>query len=455
MIVNPPNRPEYWPQLTPEQRREQRFKWLRDTANDIKFADSESEKNYKHRLQRLIDAFKVQEPDRVPVTFNIGILPYFAAGFDYHTAIYDYEKAILAYDKYNTEHILELDNYFVPQNLIPARAFDILDYKLYSWPGHGLPGNSTGFQYNEREYMKADEYDIFMRNPSDFWMRTYLPRIFGAFEPFRLFGSLTNIVEIPTNYLFTLANPDIQATFQKLIEAGKDLARYIQITGKFSQNVQGKGYVVFNRGEIAKAPFDTIGDTLRGTQGIMKDMYRQPAKLLEALDVVANLTIQQILTSPASSKALKVNFPLHKGADGWMSQKQFDTFYWPSLKKVIDAFINDGFQVTLFAEGSYNTRLEGITDFPKGSVHWYFDRTDMVKAKRILGGKFSIEGNVPTSLIATGSPEDVKEYCHKLIEICAPGGGYILNTGAFVDSPKLDNLCAMVEAVKEYGVYKR
>jgi len=106
-------------------------------------------------------------------------------------------------------------------------------------------------------------------------------------------------------------------------------------------------------------------------------------------------------------------------------------------------------------EGSYNTRLESITDFPRGSVHWLFDRTDMAKAKKILGSKFSIEGNVPTSLIVTGTPQDVKEYCRNLIEICAPGGGYILAAGASMDTPKIENLRAMVEAAMEYGVYRK
>ena len=98
----------------------------------------------------------------------------------------------------------------------------------------------------------------------------------------------------------------------------------------------------------------------------------------------------------------------------------------------MDAFINEGYIITLFAEGSFDTRLEHFTDFPKGSVHWQFDRTDMARAKRILGGKFSLEGNVPSSLLTTGNPKDVKELCRKLIEVCGKGGGYILAGGASV-----------------------
>jgi uroporphyrinogen-III decarboxylase len=79
----------------------------------------------------------------------------------------------------------------------------------------------------------------------------------------------------------------------------------------------------------------------------------------------------------------------------------------------------------------------------------------MPRAKRILGDKCCIQGNVPSSLIVTGSPKEVKEYCRKLIEVCGKGGGYVLSAGTMAENPKLENLRAMLQAVKEYGVYKR
>ncbi len=109
----------------------------------------------------------------------------------------------------------------------------------------------------------------------------------------------------------------------------------------------------------------------------------------------------------------------------------------------------------LFAEGSYNTRLEYVNVFPKGSICWLFDQTDMVRAKKILGDKCSIEGNVPSSLIVTGDPKDVKAHCRKLIEDVGPGGGYILSAGCMAENPKLDNLRVMLAAAREYGTYKK
>jgi uroporphyrinogen-III decarboxylase len=138
-----------------------------------------------------------------------------------------------------------------------------------------------------------------------------------------------------------------------------------------------------------------------------------------------------------------------------MSQKQFDKFYMPTLKRVMDGLIKEGLICLLFAEGSYNTRLDYVNVFPKGSVTWLFDQTDMAKAKKILGKDCCIQGNIPSSLVVTGNSKDVKEYCKKLIETCAPGGGYVLAAGCQAENPKLDNLRAIVATANEYGVYKK
>ncbi len=72
---------------------------------------------------------------------------------------------------------------------------EIIDYKIYAWPRHGIAKDATGWQYIEGEYMMEGEYDDLIRDPSDFWLRTYLPRVFGTFEPFEAFQPFTNITE--------------------------------------------------------------------------------------------------------------------------------------------------------------------------------------------------------------------------------------------------------------------
>jgi uroporphyrinogen-III decarboxylase len=172
------------------------------------------------------------------------------------------------------------------------------------------------------------------------------------------------------------------------------------------------------------------------------------------MERIAPLTIASAISSITPGGAPIVIMPLHKGADTFMSIKQYETFYWPTFKKVVMAIVNEGITPVLFAEGSYNKRLDIIGDFPKGSVAWYFDQTDIFKAKEKIGDRCCIMGNVPTSMILTGTPKEVKDYCRKLIEVCGKGGGYILAAGANVDNGAPENMRAMMAAAREYGVYK-
>jgi uroporphyrinogen-III decarboxylase len=84
---------------------------------------------------------------------------------------------------------------------------------------------------------------------------------------------------------------------------------------------------------------------------------------------------------------------------------------------------------------------------------WYFEYMDMAQAKKTVGRSNCIMGNLPVSIMVTGTAQQVKDGCKQLIEDCAPGGGYILTSAASVDKGKIENLHAMMDAVKEFGKY--
>jgi uroporphyrinogen-III decarboxylase len=137
-----------------------------------------------------------------------------------------------------------------------------------------------------------------------------------------------------------------------------------------------------------------------------------------------------------------------------MSRKQFEKFYWPSLRELVLALIDEGIMVSLFCEGRYNNRLEYIGDFPKIWVTWQFDQAVMAEAKHIIGDNCCIVGYVPAPLLSLGTAKEVKERCCKLIEACAPGGGYVLSGGTAVTEAKPENLRVLMEASREYGDYR-
>ena len=433
--------------LTPEEKREKRFReWLK---TDWKFDSPAAETAYQTRIKRLADTLLYKKTDRVPVTLPVDNFPALYAGSTFHKVMYDYDELYRAWKKFLLD--FDMDSFVGPGMVYPGRVFDIVDYKLYAWPGHGLPLSAPGHQFVEGEYMMPDEYDAFLSDPSDYAMRVFLPRALGTLAPFRKLPQLSSLLGRPQSLLMTLGQPDIQAAFQSLVDAGKEMARYQQVVMKFGREAQAAGFPSM-RGGVAMAPFDTLGDALRGTKGVIMDIYRRPDKVLKAVDVIADFAIKNTIESVNAMGGVMVTFPLHKGDDTFMSGAQFEKFYWPSLKKYILALIDEGIMVSLFAEGKYNNRLEQVKTLPTGWILWHFDQTDMVKVKQVLGNTQCLAGNVPTSLMCTGTPEAVKEYCRKLIELCSKDGGYILTGGASASEVKVENLRAMMAAAKEYGV---
>ena len=434
-----------------EGKSEQMFQtWL--TGNGVKFVDQEAEKAYRERVTRIIDAIRLEKvPDRVPVCPVTGLFAAYYSGITVQDLMYDYDKAAAAFKKYVFD--------FAPDAYVgmfldpPGRFFEILDYRLYQWPGHGVPANFS-YQCLEDEYMKADEYDALIQDPTDFWLRVYLPRVFGTLKPLEKLAPLTDVMEIvmTCGSFIPFGLPDVQAAFKAILEAGSEAVRWAGVAVAVDQEIQGKGFPAFFGG-ASKAPFDILGDTLRGTHGIMLDMYRQPEKLLRAMEVLTPLAIRMGASQAKAAGNPLVFMPLHKGADGFLSDQQFKTFYWPTLQKVILGLIEEGLVPFLFAEGGYNTRLEIIRDLPRGKTVWLFDHTDMARAKEILGDIACIAGNVPISLLTLGTAQEVKDYCRQLINTAGKGGGFILCNGAVIDDVPPENLHALIDSAREFGIY--
>lgn len=438
-----------WADLSPLEKREERFRrWL--SPEDITFESPDAEEAYKAKVTRFIKVIKLEEPDRVPVVLPAGFFPAAYAGAGFKTVMYDYDELCRAWLKFLRD--FELDSFAGPGFVWPGRMFDMLDYKLLQWPGHGLADQATTYQYVEGEYMYAHEYDALIGDPLDYLIRTWLPRTVGAFEGFRRLGKIPLIEYLQPFYVAQFADPEVKASILALLEAAEEAAKWMKAVGDVGREARESGVPSLIGGR-SRAPFDFLGDSLRGTKGIMLDMYKRPRKLQEAMERVTPIIIDRTVNAANLNMSPVVLFTLHKGPGGFMSNKQFETFYWPSLKKVMLGLIEEGLVPMPFAEGDYMPRLDIIKDMPRGTVIWHFENVDMAKAKEIVGKDACIAGNLPTSVLCTGTPEMVKERCRLLIETCAPGGGYILTGGAAIDEGDPENLRAMTEAAKEYGTY--
>lgn len=422
------------------------------SAPDVSFDSPQAEEDYRKRVRRISDAIQLKLPDRVPIAPQVA---FFAASYSGMTAqdvMYDSDKAYEAFKEVALD--FQWDAATNHLNTLSGAMLEALDYKQLKWPGHGVPPNRS-YQFVEAEYMKADEYDMFLNDPSDFLVRTYLPRISGTMAPFQMMPPLTMIVPYYVGIMLMMVGGAFSgavSALESLIKAQEAFINLAVSVGIFNGEMQTLGYPIM-MGGTSHAPFDTLGDSLRGTRGIMLDMYRQPDNLLKALDKLLPTAIQMGIFSSSVSLSPIVFIPLHKGAMGFMSRQQFQTFYWPTLHKLMLALIEQGLVPMPCFEADYTDRLDIIMDIPAGKAIYWFERTDVFKAKEVLGDRVCIKGNVPSSLMCTGTPEQVRQYCKRLVDVVGKNGGLIVDGDVGIpDEARVENVRAMTDFIKEYGV---
>jgi hypothetical protein len=336
----------------------------------------------------------------------------------------------------------------------PIEPMEKLGYELYKWPGIGGVPESSVYRYVEHDWMEGTEFKALAQDPTNFWLRTYIPRFCKALSSFTALPTATDFIELPNfaGFVAAFGNPELQKSLKTLMEAGTKTLDWMMQVGAFMGKVAAKGHPS-SAGGFTKAPFDTLTDTLRSMKSAMLDLRRHPEGMLEAIERLTPLAGKMAVDGMNQSGNPLVFIPLHKGADGFMSQAQFEKFYWPSLKKVMETIIEEGGVPVPFAEGGYSQRIEYMKDMPKGTVAWIIDKTDMLELKKRVGDHCCLIGNVPGSMFHAGTPEDIEKYCRNLIDNVGPGGGFMMASGTVLDEARPEMVKAMINTTMKYGQY--
>ncbi|MHC1591946.1 MAG: uroporphyrinogen decarboxylase family protein [Candidatus Helarchaeales archaeon] len=422
-------------------------------------------KLYKERNQRVKDAISLKEPDRVPITPMSTFFPTEQKGLSKKVAMYEPEKlvdaAVEVFTPYNWDQGPPI------MNLYPGPFLDSLDATFFKWPGalnekYRLRDDQP-YQFVEGERMKASEYEDFFQDPTGFLLRNIIPQHYIGLEGFKTFPALSNLASpygVMLAFPFYFGLPPGSDLLRKLQESTKLFFTWLGALTRYENEMKKRGFPIQFM-NLAQAPFDLVSEFLRGMKGAMLDMYRKPEELKKLMDMLVEPTIETTVSMGKMNPKYDVVFiPLHRGAEGFMNDKQFETFYWPTLTRVMDGLIKNNLIPMPFFEGKYTARFKYLAEFArehKGKVIYWFDQSDMIKAKEMFGEHACIRGNVPGSLLVAGTTKQVEEYVKKIIHECAEGGGLLIDGGisGIPDEAKAENVKAMTEAVFKYGYYRK
>jgi hypothetical protein len=351
---------------------------------------------YDERNDRLRTAIELSKPDRVPFFFLVDMQSF--AGVPNAASYYAPFEMKRAMRQAAVE--LEPD---MAEGGFPScgDAMTELDVKNVLWPGGPLPADA-GMQAVEGEYMKGDEYDLFLNDPTGFVIRRYLPRIYGVLHPLAklppmdsMFGGFDFLTPM-------FASPEFVAMAKHLAAAGKKVAKFRKNITQVSGDLEQLGFppfASFASGGVGGAPFDTLTSSLRGMKGSMLDMYRQPDNLIKACNAILDRRIARATPADKTAKDYpqRVAMPLWRGDPTFMSESQFTKFYWPGLKKSLQTHVDLGYVPVPFFEAPFGERLKYVLELPKGKIIVSIDSRDLSVAKKLLAGHSCLLVRTPNS----------------------------------------------------------
>jgi hypothetical protein len=358
----------------------------------------------EERERRIRTAIALGTPDRVPVVPNGPAWPAKAMGVKLAQMSTDpaisYPTMIAAYTGLG-----EIDGIQSPTYHVSSLSIQWLSHVKV--PGRELADDEL-WQVDETELMTSEDYDAILSEGFAPWLdRYYAERLPGTTEAFDQWAKTI---------------PEAMAA------------------------CEAKGIVPMTPA-VATIPYEYFcgGRTMKA---FLLDLYRNGDKVQEAMDAAAPVLEDRM------REVLRALKPMGLWIGGWRSASEFlnprlwERFAFPYFKRMVEAAVQEGAVPVLHFDANWTRDLARLRDLPKGKCVLSLDgKTDIFKAKEILGDHMCIMGDVPASLFSLGTPAEVAAYCRRLIEEVGPNG-FILSSGCDVPlSAKYENVRAMVEAV--------
>jgi uroporphyrinogen decarboxylase len=383
------------------------------------------------KYERLTAAWNLEEGDRVAVgPLSIYIIPYLAS-MTLKETFENPEKLVQAAidcDDIIGDCLHPIMTMFDHQSLLPKSGWDqtTLDWRL--WDDFPPKGNIPSAYFDKAI---IDDYETIKEN---------------GFAQF-IFNK-----HIHDEVFHRSIDEFLYKEFEYPYRHAKAWRKYVDKTG-----------VAIMMGARACIPFDLFL-YYRTFENFIIDVFEKPELVKEMCELVLDYEIVRAMRKAMIMGAGEVPgadtifYALGYAGPPYISPEIFDEFVWPTLKSGVDKIVNRGFKVHIHFDADQTPVLETLSHLtdglPKGKVMIDFEKTDMKKAKEIIGDKVCLMGNVPSAMMVYGAPEEIDACCKQLIEDCGKGGGFILGTECEVPwDAKRENVRAIIQAAEKYGQF--
>lgn len=347
------------------------------------------------KRRNLVQALNREEPDFVPNMIAASCATVAWTGQKVTDIIYDSQ----AYVKALTDVFGEM---WADGNIFMATLFTPKRPEMFENAQNKFGPDGVTPEHLQASPMKGDEYAEFNADFSGFIKKVLLPRMFPKFYEDREYAKKALKVYAEDGF-YCMAQ--LTALTTKILEENYGITDVVTFADNWEH------------------PMDSLFDRFRGFRGTLTDLRRHPDDVKTALE-----TIWQNKTLPSIAKPLSGQMPYAcqmPHIPAYLSPKQFDELYWPYEKKLIERVAAAGGKTYIMLEGHWKPVWHHFLELPKDCCILHVDDDDLFEAYEALGQHQIIMGGIRMSDIRTGSIDGLKDKVKKIIDTCAPGGGFL------------------------------
>ncbi len=384
----------------------------------------------KERIALFKNSVKVGEKinSKIPHISNMWTWKFYEQGISYRKALTDYDilaKSFRTFLTYYKCDAIEEAGWRNP--ILPYESLGYYDYQFDKTDQYSI-------SIKDNCYIFPEDYDAVIANPKSFLLNVYIPRKFPKFA---------------------------QENLNK-----EDMQKFIAEYGKFGANCMNIASIC--KDEYALAPltdsaspftasaYEIMFSYMRGIKGISIDLRRNTQKLYdvcEALDSVYSLAkyenTPKYMGSCPNSAFDEFIVPIGHSV---LSTKQFEKFYWPSLKKHFD-YIEEYDKIAyIFAESENSRFYDFFKELKEGHGVAFFELDDPYNLKTELSN-LTLVACSTVDMLYNGTKEQCVDEVKRLINDLGSDGKIILSENKMMSFPrdaKPENLKAVYEYINSY-----